>query len=45
MTKIVTHLLEPAAATKSRTVGLFLWQLDDQSRLIGAYGSERDTQR
>jgi uncharacterized damage-inducible protein DinB len=34
MTKIVTHLLEPAAATKSRTVGLFLWQLDDQLRKL-----------
>jgi uncharacterized damage-inducible protein DinB len=30
----IRRILEPAAGTRSRLVGLFLWQLDDQSRRL-----------
>jgi hypothetical protein len=32
VTELTRHILQPAAGTTSRLVGLFLWQLDEQSR-------------
>jgi uncharacterized damage-inducible protein DinB len=34
MTALMQRLLEPAPGMSSRLVGLFLWQLDDQSRRL-----------
>jgi uncharacterized damage-inducible protein DinB len=34
MPHLIQRLLEPAPGARSRTVGLFLWQLDDQSRRL-----------
>ena len=34
MSELRYHLLEPAAGMKSNLAGLFLWQLDDQSRQL-----------
>jgi uncharacterized damage-inducible protein DinB len=34
MAKIVNRTLEPSSGMKSKRVGLFLWQLDDQSRRL-----------
>ncbi len=34
MPEVIHFVLEPAPGTKSRLVGLFLWQLDDQSRRL-----------
>src|SRR5438105_14961537 len=34
MTELRRRILEPAAGIRSRNAGLFLWQLDDQSRQL-----------
>ena len=34
MTQVMQRILEPAEGTRSKLAGLFLWQLDDQSRRL-----------